>query len=74
MTQIEMVLNHLKQFKKITTFEAFTDYGITRLSAHIYALRKQGYEIENEYKTGKNRFGNPTFWAEYKLIEGKENG
>lgn len=69
-----MVLNHLKQFKKITTFEAFTEYGITRLSARIYTLRKQGYEITNEYKTGKNRFGNPTAWAEYQLIEGEENG
>ena len=28
--------------EQLTTWEAFTDYGITRLSAKIYNLRKSG--------------------------------
>jgi len=42
-TQCEMVLQYLKDFGYITTFEAFTDLGITRLASRINALKK----IEN---------------------------
>lgn len=46
MTQEERVLRHMKQFDGITSWEAFCDYGITRLSAKIFNLRERGYKIE----------------------------
>lgn len=66
-TQLELVLMHLERFGTITSFEAFVDYGITRLSAIIYTLRKLGYKIENKMLTTKNRLGNYTSYAKYTL-------
>ena len=69
MTQKEMVLNHLKEKGKITSMEAFRKYGVTRLSAVIFNLRDDGYDIETEYIKGKNRYREVTHYGEYKLIE-----
>lgn len=67
MTQEEKVLRHLKELGSITSWEAIMEYGITRLSAKIFNLRKQGYEIEKEYVTTKNRFGEYCTFAKYML-------
>ncbi len=44
-TQNEMILHHIKTHGSITTIEAFTLYGVTRLSGRIWELRKD-YNIE----------------------------
>lgn len=64
-TQEDRVLRHLKEFGSITTWEAIKEYGITRLSAKIFDLRKQGEQIEKVTETGTNRFSEPTWWAKY---------
>lgn len=40
-SQLKFVENYLKENKTITSWEAFEIYGITRLSAYIYELRKK---------------------------------
>ena len=40
-TQTDLVEKHLKEKGNITSWEAFELYGITRLSAKIYELRKK---------------------------------
>ena len=40
LTQEDRVLRHLKQIGHITSWEAIKEYGITRLSAKIYNLRR----------------------------------
>ena len=67
MTQNEKVLRHLKEIGSITSWEAIREYGITRLSAKIYDLRKQGYDIDSERVTAKNRFGESCTFAKYFL-------
>ena len=67
MTQEQKVLRHLQELGSITSWEAIMEYGITRLSAKIFNLRKQGYEIEKEYVTTKNRFGEYCTFAKYML-------
>lgn len=67
MTQEERVLKHLFEKGKISQKGAIRLYSIYRLSARIYTLRKCGYNIETEYKTGKNRYGDKVTWAEYTL-------
>lgn len=67
MTQEEKVLRHLKQFGTITSWEAIMEYGITRLSAKIFNLRKEGYDIGSERVTAKNRFGENCTFAKYFL-------
>lgn len=44
--QCTKVLNYMKTYKTITTLEAFTYCGCSRLSARIWDLRnKYGYDI-----------------------------
>jgi len=66
MTQKELVLEHLKQ-SMITSNDAWSDYGITRLSAIIYNLRDEGFIITTHERTHINRLGNPGVHAEYEL-------
>lgn len=69
MTHEQLVLRHLIDFGSITTWEAFQEYGNTRLSAYILLLRKKGYNIQTDYITSKNRYGNKTTYGKYILIE-----
>lgn len=68
MTQKEMVLRHLSDCKNITAWEAIKEYGITRLSAIIYELKKEGYNIADVYAHGSNRYGNACKWKVFSLI------
>ena len=69
MTQRQKILRHLQVYGKITTREAFINYGITRLSARIWDLRhKEGILISGTMKQSVNRFGEPVHYMEYKLV------
>lgn len=65
MTQKEKVMQYMKDFGKITTFEAFTDLGITRLSARIFDIANEGVKIGRKTKCAKNRYGEPVHYMEY---------
>lgn len=69
MTQCEMILRHLREFGSITAAEAVTKYGIHRLAARISDLRRQGVKISKETAKSKNRYGEMTHFAKYKLEE-----
>ena len=62
-TQRLQIISHLKNKRSITTAAAFTLYGITRLAVYICMLRKDGYDIQDEWIT--NSIG--TRWKEYTL-------
>ena len=67
LTQYDRVLEHLQKNGKLSQKTAIRLFGAYRLSAIIYTLRKDGYNITTTFKTGKNRFGDNVSWAEYKL-------
>lgn len=72
MTQNERVKRHLEKFGKITSYEAFTEYGVTRLSARIWDLKhRYGLVITEERKAAKNRFNEEVYFAEYRLEGGR---
>lgn len=57
MTQNERILNHLKTGKGITSIQAVSRWGVTRLSARIFEIREMGHRINRVWKTlksGKN--------------------
>ena len=68
MTQSDRVLRHLKDYGSITPVEAMAEYGIMRLGARIWDLKKQGHVISTERETGKNRYGEKTAYARYRLV------
>ena len=43
MTQTDRVLRHLQDYGSITPHEALAEYGIMRLGARIWDLKKQGH-------------------------------
>ena len=63
-SQIKKVSKHLKEKNKITSWEAIEKYRCTRLSAIIYILRKDGWDITTNNKFNKTT---KTNFAEYVL-------
>ena len=68
LSQTKLILQHLKEHGSITSYEAFSLYGVTRLSAKIYDLRhKYGYNIASHLEQVITRYGQKTSIAVYKL-------
>lgn len=67
MTQRERIIKYIKDFGKITSFQAYTDLGITQLAARIFELKQQGHEFNTQTKISKNRYGEPVHYIEYSL-------
>ena len=72
MTQCEKVLRHMEKYGSITSLEAMQEYGIMRLASRVSDLKKAGIPIRVETASGKNRFGEATSYARYRLD--KESG
>ena len=68
----ERILSHLEKYGSITSWEAIIEYGCSRLSEYIRQLRADNYLIMNVTEKGTNRYGEPTNWVRYTLVE-KEN-
>lgn len=64
----ERILNYIRDFGSITTFEAFTELGCTRLSEYIRQLRIE-YDIKDEWITSVNRYGEKVQFKKYWLKE-----
>jgi hypothetical protein len=48
--QAKTILRHLKQHDHISNMKALAVYGVSRLAACIYEIRKAGYEVTAETK------------------------
>ena len=64
--QTDIILDHFKKYKSITSLEAIKSYRITRLASVIHILREK-YEIVSlaERKLGKK-------WVRYVLLGKKK--
>lgn len=68
-TQRDRIRRHLEDYGSITALEAMKEYGIMRLGARIFELRRGGLDIGREMVSGKNRYGEKTSYAKYTLIK-----
>lgn len=66
-TQCERIIRHLNDFGTITSREAMLDYGIYRLASRIADLKKQGYKFDVTFESNKNRYGERTSYAVYRI-------
>lgn len=66
-SQKQKILQHLKDCGTIEPMTALREYGCYRLGARIADLRKDGYDIQTEITVGKNRYGDRTQFATYRL-------
>ena len=69
MNQRDRIMRHLQDFGGITHAEAMQEYGIQRLAARVSDLRCKGVPIVTELVEGRNRYGEPTRYAVYRLAE-----
>lgn len=67
--QQHLIMEHMRQYGKITSAEAFGRYGITRLSSRISELMQKGIMIDKTPICGKNRYGAPVRYLAYSLRE-----
>lgn len=67
MKKAQLVKDHLLEHGSITSWEAIEKYGATRLSAIIFNLRKQGYDIRTIMREETDRYGNTCQYANYVL-------
>lgn len=65
MNQNQRILNHLVRYGTITPRQALDMYGVMRLGARIYELKRLGYNITKTMEKGKNRYGEQTNFARY---------
>lgn len=68
-TQNTKVLNYIREHGSITSMEAFTELGITRLSGRIYDLKQDGHIIKSAMEEHVNKAGEKTRYARYSLVE-----
>lgn len=68
-TQCDRILRHIRDYGSITSLEAMQEYGIMRLASRINDLKRRGYSIMVTTETSKNRYGEPTSYARYSLLE-----
>ena len=69
MKQAERVLKYMRDFGSITQLEAMQDIGCMRLAARIADLKRDGHAIRREMETSKNRYGEDTSYARYRLVD-----
>lgn len=72
MTQSDRIYKYMQDFGSITQLEAMKDLGVMRLASRISDMRNAGISIIKETETSKNRYGEKTSYARYRL-EGLEN-
>ena len=66
-TQKQLILDYIQDFGSITSFEAFADLGITKLTTRISELRSLGKNIKGERLHGKNRYGKTVYYNKYSM-------
>lgn len=68
-TQKDRILEYIRNFGSISSFEAYADLGITQLGARIDQLKKEGFEFRTEWESNTNRFGEKTDYKRYYLAD-----
>lgn len=68
-TQRDRVINYIREFGSISSWEAYKDLGITQLATRIKELKEQGYEFKTEWESSTNRFGEKTDYKRYYLAD-----
>lgn len=68
-TQKDRIINYIRQFGSITSWEAYQDLGVMQLGARIDQLKKEGYKFKTEWESNTNRFGEKTDYKRYYLTD-----
>jgi hypothetical protein len=67
--QKDRIINYIREFGSISSWEAYADLGITQLGARIDQLKKEGYVFKTEWESKTNRYGEKTDYKRYYLAD-----
>lgn len=67
------LMRYLQEFGSITSMDAISELGYTRLAATVFLLRKKGVNIVSTNETNINRWGEKVTYTRYVLQEGNSN-
>lgn len=68
-SQKDRIINYIREFGSISSWEAYSDLGIIQLGARIDQLKKEGYAFKTEWESNTNRFGEKTDYKRYYLAD-----
>jgi len=63
--QKQKIIDYVKKFGSITSYQAYIDLGITQLATRIKELKNEGYEFKTEWESSKNRYGDLVQFKKY---------
>ncbi len=66
--QRKRIIEYIKQYGSITTYDAFNDLGIACLPKRISELKEEGYVFRIVIEANKNRYGDPVSYNRYFLV------
>lgn len=61
------ILEYIKKFGSITSWDAYSDLGITQLGARIDGLKKDGYIFRTSLEHSINRYNEKVSYKRYFL-------
>lgn len=61
------ILHHMQHIGPITDRIAREEYGIQRLGARVWELKRDGYDIRDQFVPGVNKYGEKVHFKEYWL-------
>lgn len=67
------LMKYLSEVGSITSMDAISELGDTRLAATVFLLRKKGVDIISTNETNVNRWGEKVTYTRYVLQEGNGN-
>ena len=68
-TQRDRVIDYIRNFGSITSWQAYADLGIMQLGARIFELEDEGYVFRKETVESKNRYGEKVQYKRYSFYE-----
>ena len=67
--QRNLILEYIKKFGSITSWDAYADLGITQFATRVKELKEQGYKFYTTWESRKNRYGKKVDFKRYFLVE-----
>ena len=61
----QIILEHLKEYGRLSTYDSKRMYGIPRLLKYINELRLLGYSITNDWEMREDESGNTDLYEVY---------
>lgn len=68
-TQKDRIINYIREFGSITSWEAYQDLGVMQLGARIDQLQKDGYVFKTKWEHKKNRYNGDVSFKRYYLAD-----